>query len=147
MGRQWTFGSEVKEVARVTEEVLAAMLTHAKECGADTKHYAMGFRTAVNEVLVNHAKHGNQYKAERFVTVDLHLEPERITIESSDEGPGFSIKDVPDATDPENWDRPCGRGILMIKYYTADKGGSLEFLGNRVLMSFVLETREALQAV
>lgn len=34
-----------------------------------------------------------------------------------DEGPGFDPKSLPDPTDPANLDRPCGRGVLLMRTF------------------------------
>jgi serine/threonine-protein kinase RsbW len=38
--------------------------------------------------------------------------------EVQDQGPGFDPEAVPDPMAPENLDRPCGRGLLLIRHYT-----------------------------
>ena len=35
----------------------------------------------------------------------------------ADEGKGFDPCDVPDPTAPENLERPCGRGIMLMRHY------------------------------
>jgi anti-sigma regulatory factor (Ser/Thr protein kinase) len=34
-----------------------------------------------------------------------------------DEGPGFDPGGLPDPTDPANLERPCGRGLLLMKTF------------------------------
>ena len=34
-----------------------------------------------------------------------------------DEGPGFDPASLPDPTDPANLDRPCGRGLLLMRTF------------------------------
>jgi len=34
-----------------------------------------------------------------------------------DEGPGFDPASLPDPTDPANLDRPCGRGMLLMRTF------------------------------
>src|SRR5438128_635610 len=40
--------------------------------------------------------------------------------EITDEGPGFDPEDVPDPTAPENLERPCGRGLLLMRHYMTE---------------------------
>jgi hypothetical protein len=35
----------------------------------------------------------------------------------ADEGPGFDTRSIPDPTDPENFLRPSGRGLLLIRTF------------------------------
>jgi anti-sigma regulatory factor (Ser/Thr protein kinase) len=38
-------------------------------------------------------------------------------IQIRDEGRGFNHRAVPDPTDPENLERPTGRGLWLIRHY------------------------------
>ena len=40
-----------------------------------------------------------------------------IEIHITDEGPGFDPTSVPDCTTAENLERPCGRGLMLMRYY------------------------------
>jgi serine/threonine-protein kinase RsbW len=41
-------------------------------------------------------------------------------VQITDEGPGFNPADVPDPTAPENLERPCGRGLLLMRHYMSE---------------------------
>lgn len=56
--------------------------------------------------------------ADREVVLTARLEKGSITFTIQDAGPGFSVEDVPDPTDPANLLRPSGRGILMMRAYS-----------------------------
>jgi serine/threonine-protein kinase RsbW len=58
---------------------------------------------------------------------------DRFDVKIADEGPGFNPDDVPDPTAPENLERPCGRGLLLIRNFMT----SVEYQGkgNVVAMS------------
>jgi serine/threonine-protein kinase RsbW len=77
-------------------------------------------KMAIEEALVNAIKHGNQMDPDKTVTVHYHALPERFEIRITDQGPGFDPADVPDPTAPENLERPCGRGLLLIRYYMTE---------------------------
>jgi serine/threonine-protein kinase RsbW len=77
-------------------------------------------RMAVEEALVNAIKHGNQMDQDKSVRVVYQIGPERFEVRITDQGPGFDPTDVPDPTAPENLERPCGRGLLLIRYYMTD---------------------------
>jgi serine/threonine-protein kinase RsbW len=64
------------------------------------------------------------------VFVKYLLNAEVFEIMISDEGPGFDPLDVPDPTDIENLERPCGRGLMLMRHYMTevnynDKGNSV----------------------
>ena len=77
-------------------------------------------KMAVEEALVNAIKHGNQMDPEKNVRVVYVAHTERFDIRITDQGSGFNPADVPDPTDPENLERPCGRGLLLIRYYMTE---------------------------
>ena len=100
------------DAARKVQEQIEAIVKSAFE-----EHEAFAIKMAVEEALVNAIKHGNQLVLEKSVRVVGALKPDRFQIRITDEGPGFNPDDVPDPTAPENLERPCGRGLLLIRFY------------------------------
>lgn len=102
----------------------------------------MRIGTAVEEALLNAYYHGNlevssklkeedfssfyalaevrarqsPYK-ERRVTVRLTVTPLQASITITDEGQGFDPQSLPDPTDIENLDKPCGRGVMLMRSF------------------------------
>lgn len=70
---------------------------------------------ALDEAIVNAIKHGNGYDAMKLVTIEAEFTAASARFTISDEGAGFSEKDVPDPCAPENLLRPSGRGLLLIR--------------------------------
>lgn len=56
------------------------------------------------------------YKA-RKTFIQATLSPDEAVYIIRDEGPGFDPSKLPDPTDPSNLDRPCGRGVLLMKTF------------------------------
>ncbi|QDU60050.1 serine-protein kinase RsbW [Planctomycetes bacterium Pan216] len=79
-----------------------------------------GIRLAVEEALVNAVRHGNDCKEDLEVDIRYTVGDDEFVIEVKDQGPGFNPDDVPDPTAPENLERPCGRGILLMRTYMTD---------------------------
>lgn len=77
-------------------------------------------KLALEEALVNAIKHGNQMDPDKRVHVAYTVTPERFDIRITDEGSGFNPEDVPDPTLPENLERCCGRGLLLIRKFMTD---------------------------
>jgi len=98
-------------------------------------------RLALEEALVNAIKHGNQFDPAKKVFVvyrfltDVGPGPGRFEITITDQGGGFDPSDVPDPTAVENLERPCGRGLMLMRHYMTevDYNGS----GNAVIMAKV----------
>ena len=112
--RQTVIPSDLEAARRLQEEIEAVVRT------AFAEHEAFAIKMAVEEALVNAIKHGNQMDPDKSVRVVYSLGPERFDVRITDEGPGFNPDDVPDPTAPENLERPCGRGLLLIRYYMTD---------------------------
>ena len=91
-----------------------------------------GVRLALEEALVNAIKHGNGLDPDKTVRVNCLIEDDLLRVEIEDQGPGFNMSDVPDPTADENLERPCGRGIMLIKSFMT----SVEYnaKGNRVVL-------------
>jgi len=86
-------------------------------------------RLCLEEGIVNAIKHGNGMDPDKSVRILLVADESRLRVEIEDEGEGFRVEDVPDPTLEENLDRPCGRGIMLMRSFmtaiTYEKGGTL----------------------
>ena len=91
-----------------------------------------GVRLALEEALVNAIKHGNRMDPAKTVRICCQLTTEKIRLEIEDQGPGFSLEEVPDPTADENLERPCGRGIMLMRAFMS----LIEYnpRGNRVIL-------------
>jgi serine/threonine-protein kinase RsbW len=76
-----------------------------------------GIRLALEEALVNAIKHGNQMDPDKTVRINCRAAVDRIRIEIEDQGEGFIPAEVPDPTADENIERPCGRGIMLMRAF------------------------------
>jgi len=74
-------------------------------------------RLALEEALVNAVKHGNQADPSRAVWLRSHRDNGCLCLQVEDEGPGFNPDDVPNPLDPENLERPTGRGLFLMRTY------------------------------
>jgi len=104
--------SDSAEARRIQEEIERRL----KEC-----HYSereiFSVKLALEEALVNAIKHGNQFDSNKKVRIAYTIKPERFDIHITDEGCGFNPTEVPDPTAVENLERPCGRGLMLMRYY------------------------------
>jgi serine/threonine-protein kinase RsbW len=123
-----TIHSDQAEVRRVQDEIEGALVTARY---GDRDIFAI--KLALEEALVNAIKHGNQMDPDKRVFVNYSVTGDRFDVKITDEGPGFNPADVPDPTAPENIERPCGRGLLLIRNFMT----SVEYQGrgNVVAMS------------
>src|SRR5260370_3871390 len=98
-------------------------------------HDVFSIRLALEEALINAMKHGNQMDRAKKVKISYRLLADRFEIAISDEGPGFDPNDVPDPTAIENLERPCGRGLMLMRHYMSEV--RYNDRGNAVVMSKV----------
>jgi serine/threonine-protein kinase RsbW len=98
-----------------------------------TDHEVFSIKLALEEALVNAIKHGNRFDRSKKVSISYTVLPERFDILISDEGGGFDPHEVPDPTAIENLERPCGRGLMLMRYYMNSVSFSAN--GNTVSMT------------
>jgi serine/threonine-protein kinase RsbW len=107
--------SDLGEARRVQAEIESALAL------ADFgDHDIFAIKLAVEEALVNAIKHGNGMDRSKRVHVSCKVCPERFDVQITDEGTGFDPDHVPDPTAPENLERPCGRGLLLMRHYMTE---------------------------
>lgn len=100
------------EIPQILEPVVAAMA--AQEF---SEREVFGMRLSLEEALVNAIKHGHRFDPNKKVTVRYQVTRSTVEIDIEDEGPGFCLADVPDPLAPENLERDCGRGLLLMRSY------------------------------
>lgn len=115
MAIELTIPSDLAEARRVQELIEGALQT-----AAYTEHDIFAIKLALEEALVNAIKHGNQLDADKRVFIVYSVTPERFDIRITDEGAGFNPEDVPDPTAIENLERPCGRGLLLMRGFMTE---------------------------
>jgi serine/threonine-protein kinase RsbW len=93
---------------------------------------------AVTEAVNNAIIHGNGENPEKKVMVSFEKKEDMLFFRIKDEGCGFFPDNLPDPTDPENRDKPNGRGVFLMK----NLADSCEFLdaGCEVRLGFRLNS-------
>lgn len=71
---------------------------------------------AVTEAVTNAIQHGNKYNPKKNVNVVVKTNPQLIRFVIQDEGLGFDFANLPDPTDPQNLEKPHGRGIFLMQH-------------------------------
>jgi serine/threonine-protein kinase RsbW len=119
--------SDTEAGRRIVDAMLQEMATqHWNE------HDIFGVHLAVDEALVNAVSHGNARDASKHVRLSCKVSPVKIHVEIVDEGPGFDAKHLPDPTQPNHWECPGGRGVMLMRSFM----NRVEFLdrGNHVVL-------------
>jgi serine/threonine-protein kinase RsbW len=128
-----TIPSDLAEARRVQERVEEAL-----SASAYSEHDIFAIKLALEEALVNAIKHGNQMDPDKRVFIAYNVTRERFDIRITDEGDGFNPEEVPDPTLEINIERPCGRGLLLMRGFMTEV--QYHGRGNVVSMSKVRES-------
>jgi serine/threonine-protein kinase RsbW len=127
--------SDSEEARRVQDDIEQAL----RKCAFEEKEI-FGIKLALEEALVNAIKHGNQMDRGKKIHISYLVSKDRFEIRIADEGPGFDPEDVPDPMAPENLERPCGRGLLLMRHYMTEV--VYHPPGNRLSMTKVREPEQ-----
>ena len=89
---------------------------------------------AVTEAVNNAIHHGNKSNPDKKVNVSYDSTDDRLLFAVQDEGPGFDYENLPDPTDPQNIEKPHGRGVFLMRNLSDE----IEFSdgGSTVIMKF-----------
>jgi CheY-like chemotaxis protein len=85
--------------------------------------------TAVRELGTNAIEWGHQKNVDRIVTVDYRIDPEKVTIDIKDTGPGFNPQNLPHAASPDD---PVGH--MMVRETLGLREGGFGILMSRGLV-------------
>lgn len=102
--------SQLKFIKGIAHNIIA----DAKLMGYEENDLHDKIPVTVDEAVTNAIKHGNKFQGDKKVFIDTDINTDRIKIVVADEGNGFDVCAVPDPTDPMNFLRPSGRGILFM---------------------------------
>jgi len=120
--------SDPAEVPQVQEAIERALKDHHFD-----ERDIFSIKLAMEEAVVNAIKHGNQMDPSKKVSIHCCISDERFDVRICDEGRGFDPEDVPDPMAVENLERPCGRGLLLMRHYMSEV--NFHPPGNRLSMS------------
>jgi serine/threonine-protein kinase RsbW len=104
--------SSVQQLPILLADVLDAM-ERAGYSVADN----FAVRMALEEAVVNAVKHGHGHDARKQVRIWWTIRASAVKLVVEDQGPGFDPAGVPDPFLADNQERPCGRGLMLIKAY------------------------------
>ncbi len=102
-------------------------------CNFDDEVYGR-LLLAIVEAANNAITHGNHENADLDVTIEYSINGSEIVFSITDMGNGFDYNSIPDPTAPENIDKPCGRGIYLMRHLSDEI--TFEDEGRRVNIKF-----------
>jgi serine/threonine-protein kinase RsbW len=89
---------------------------------------------ALTELVNNAIHHANKDNPKKEVVVVFNVEKTGITISISDEGEGFSPKNVSNPLDPENLLADSGRGLYLVEALMDEVEYKITDLGTEVII-------------
>jgi len=111
--------SEIPSVMTEGVKLVEAVMRDVEDRGFDeTARFAI--RLALDEAIANAIRHGNESNPAKMVQVEYKVGSDSFRISICDDGLGFKPDDVPDPTLDENLERPCGRGVMLMRAYMDD---------------------------
>jgi len=128
------FSSEIKNVSHV-EELVSEAVSAGGICEENYGKILIALTEAVNNAIL----HGNGQDPEKKVSVSYETtqDNQMLFFNIKDQGCGFNPNDIPDPTDPDNLEKPNGRGVFLMK----NLADTCEFLnsGCEVRLGFKIE--------
>lgn len=115
-------------LARKAEDELLAELARR----GYSKGSLFSIKLALEEGLNNAIKHGNRLDPKKIVELSYQVSKDCVVIRITDQGSGFDLGAVPDPTSDENLEKPCGRGIMLMRAYMDEVHFNAD--GNQVRM-------------
>ena len=103
----------VEDIERVIATITAAVMATVGFSEKDL----FRLRLALEEALVNAHKHGHQGDWSQPIALRYHVNENGVVAEIEDQGAGFDPAQVPDPSEPENLERPSGRGLFLMRAY------------------------------
>ena len=99
-----------------------------------SEDYYGNILVSLTEAVNNAIYHGNKANPNKGIDISFKSHPDRVSFSVKDEGTGFNYNDLPDPTNPENIEKPNGRGVFLMRNL-ADKV-YFEDNGSKVILDF-----------
>lgn len=97
-------------------EAVEAIVDCCRAGGALSPRLRFRLRTVTAEALANAMSYGNRNDPARWVTVEIEVDENEITLAVTDEGLGFEPDRVPPLRDSDHHEVTSGRGLFMIRH-------------------------------
>ena len=114
LATQWGLDMAARmQVGMALEEALLNSMYHGN-LEVDSKLKEEDFQTFYQ---MADARRAEAPYRDRHIMVDVRTTPQGVSYSIRDQGPGFDISKLPDPTALENLDRPCGRGVMLMRAF------------------------------
>ena len=131
----WSFDQHIKSCPDLCPQIVVQLLEalHKFEW---SENDCFAIRMAIEEALMNAIKHGNKCNPDKPVHLVMRLTDDTFYARIKDQGCGFDPDAIRDPTTDENVDKPCGRGVMLMKNFVDsvaynDAGNEVEMTKKR----------------
>jgi serine/threonine-protein kinase RsbW len=107
--------SEVREAYRIRELIAKRLRLFDYP-----EQVILDIHQAMEEALVNAIKHGNRCDCRKRVRIAFCIGAECFQVCIEDEGAGFDPRAIPSPLISDRLERPCGRGLLMMRHFMSE---------------------------
>jgi len=80
-----------------------------------SEDYYGNILVALTEAVNNAIIHGNKCNPDKTIDIHFASKQDQLTFTVKDQGEGFDFTNLPDPTDPENIEKPNGRGVFLMR--------------------------------
>jgi serine/threonine-protein kinase RsbW len=99
-----------------------------------SEDYYGNILVSLTEAVNNAIYHGNKANPNKGIEISFKSHPDRVSFSVKDEGPGFNYQNLPDPTNPENIEKPNGRGVFLMRNLADNV--TFEENGSKVILDF-----------
>ncbi len=99
--------------------VVDPIMSAVADCGYCSQD-EFALRLALEEAICNAYHHGNKEDPRKTIRVRWSVDEEVTVIRVADDGKGFDPDCLPDPRTDENREKPCGRGVMLIRAYMTE---------------------------
>lgn len=123
-----SLSENISQVERLIDEVC--------ESHKVNEDYYGNILIAITEAVNNAIVHGNKKDPTKKFCVSCESKEQVLTFIIEDQGTGFDFDNLPDPTDPNNLEKPNGRGVFLMRHLADEV--SFEDNGRVVELNFNL---------
>ncbi len=109
----WSLRKEIPSDTELGSRLIDPMLAEMQSRGWSLRE-VLRTQLAYEEAIVNAIRHGNEFRRDKRVLVELSCEDDSLMMRITDDGNGFDPTQVPDPRQDPLLETPGGRGVLLI---------------------------------
>jgi serine/threonine-protein kinase RsbW len=118
-------------------KIIESFIDNAKENFDINDDIYGNIMISVTECISNAIIHGNRSDKNKLVHLELRMEEDQLKFTIQDEGEGFDVSLLADPTEPENIEKPGGRGIFLMRHLSDEV--RFEDGGKTTILSFYMD--------